>query len=92
MGGSRRRLKKTRAKVQVGVVKRKKNLKTKVPLEVLHKHDDIAKKLDKTCAAGSIPAPRCCVQRCRSRACASWWGPALRRRTARPAPVLVRAR
>jgi hypothetical protein len=54
MGGSRRRLKKTRAKVKVGVVKRKKILKTKVPLEVLHKHDDIHKKLDKTCDAAPV--------------------------------------
>jgi hypothetical protein len=48
MGGSRRRLKKTQAKVQVGVIKRKKIQKTKLPLELKQQGDDIKKRLDKT--------------------------------------------
>jgi hypothetical protein len=73
MGGSRRRLKKNRPKVKVGVSKRKKIEKTKVPLEVRHQHDDIQKRLDKTWVAvlgslqplpngvrqGARPAPPC---------------------------------
>ena len=48
MGGSRRRLKKNRPKVKVGVIKRKKIQKTKLPLELKEQREDIKKRLDKT--------------------------------------------
>eukprot|EP00775_Hariotina_reticulata_P013310 gene13310-13439_t len=46
MGGSRRRLKRNAPKVQVGVVKTKKNVKAKLPMEVLDERQDLHKKLN----------------------------------------------
>lgn len=48
MAGSRRRLKKTQAKVKVGVIKRKKIQKTRLPAEVTEGRQDLQKRLDKT--------------------------------------------
>lgn len=45
MGGSRRRLKRNAPKVKVGVIKRKKTERTRVPLEVTEQRTDIQKKL-----------------------------------------------
>lgn len=56
MGGSRRRLKKGKPKVRVGVVKRKKNVKAEVPLEVLNGRPDLAKRLNTRCARAHAPA------------------------------------
>jgi len=49
MGGSRRRLKRNAPKVKVGVVKTKKNVKAKAPLEVLDERQDVHKKLNTRC-------------------------------------------
>lgn len=46
MGGSRRRLKRNAPKVKVGIVKTKKNVKAKLPLEVLDERQDLHKKLN----------------------------------------------
>ncbi|KIZ06256.1 hypothetical protein MNEG_1701 [Monoraphidium neglectum] len=45
MGRSRRRMKKTAAKVKVGVVKRKKNQKAKLPKELTEARPDVEKRL-----------------------------------------------
>ena len=45
MGGSRRKLKRGKSKVRVGVVKRKKNTKAQVPLEVLDQRAHVQEKL-----------------------------------------------
>ncbi|KXZ51862.1 hypothetical protein GPECTOR_11g3 [Gonium pectorale] len=47
MGGSRRRLKKSAPKVRNGLVKRKKDEKTKLPLELAFGNQEIQKKLKK---------------------------------------------
>eukprot|EP00882_Tetradesmus_deserticola_P010806 GHRQ01011416.1.p2 GENE.GHRQ01011416.1~~GHRQ01011416.1.p2 ORF type:complete len:196 (+),score=75.08 GHRQ01011416.1:250-837(+) len=46
MGGSRRRLKRNAPKVKVGVVKRKKNSKAQVPVELLEQRPDLQKRLN----------------------------------------------
>lgn len=46
MGGSRRRLKRDKPKVKVGVVKKKKTDKSKIPLELLEGRPSISKRLD----------------------------------------------
>eukprot|EP00877_Chromochloris_zofingiensis_P002482 jgi/Chrzof1/12234/Cz06g26150.t1 len=48
MAGSRRKLKRTSPKVQVGIKKRKKNQKASVPLEVAENRPDLCKRLNKT--------------------------------------------
>lgn len=48
MGGSRRRLKRTRRKVRVGVVKRKANVKAQVPLELADGRQDVQERLNTT--------------------------------------------
>jgi hypothetical protein len=54
MGGSRRRLKRNAPKVKVGVVKTKKNVKAKVPLEVLDERQDVHKKLNTRCLSAQL--------------------------------------
>ena len=53
MGGSRRRLKRNAPKVKVGVVKRKKNSKAQVPVELLEQRQDLEKRLNTRWAAAA---------------------------------------
>ena len=46
MGGSRRKLKRNAPKVRVGRLKRKKNEKTRVPLEIAQERLSLEKRLD----------------------------------------------
>jgi nucleolar protein 16 len=54
MGGSRRRLKRNAPKVKVGVVKRKKNSKAQVPVELLEQRQDLEKRLNTRWAATAL--------------------------------------
>jgi hypothetical protein len=47
MGGSRRRLKKTAPKVKVGLLKRKKNEKARLPLDVIEHKPGYEERLHK---------------------------------------------
>jgi hypothetical protein len=71
MGGSRRRLKRNAPKVKVGVVKRKKNSKAQVPVELLEQRPDLEKRLNTrwAAAAGCHCCVCICVYHCKLCAC-----------------------